>query len=247
MADKAQQYKYKANRCASCGMAVEEMVERFGTFSRMFELHHVDPDKKDPDYNNLIKQNLSSKQVDELDKSILLCRNCHGIVHAQNTKVSAVIKVNDGAREVSQKLTGWLIHDQKEKSFKILCEEKLLLERYREKDGSGNEEIIYGVDLESGERFISNLKGLNEGETYCLWSAETNTLMIRVTKIGENLKVENNVEFRFFSMEAPSLPKEQRFWYRNGVVLYGDGQVQTEGLYTFHLVQSMLSLTRVAT
>lgn len=241
MADKAQQYKYKGNRCASCGMGVEEMIERFDTFSRMFELHHVDPDQKDPDYNNLIKQNLSTKQVDELDKCILLCRNCHGLVHAQNTRVSAIITVNDGVREVSQKLTGWLIADKKEKSFKILSEETLLLERYKEKDGSGNEEILYGVDLESGERFTSNLKKLREKETYCLWSVQKNELMIRVTKIGENLKIENNVAFRFFRIEAPSLAKKgDRFWYRNGVVLYGDGRIQKEGLYTFDLVQSEL-------
>jgi len=56
------QLKYKGNRCAFCGMTVEEMLARYGTFKRMTEFHHIDEGKKAKNYNNLIQRKLSSEQ-----------------------------------------------------------------------------------------------------------------------------------------------------------------------------------------
>jgi len=44
MANRAQLYKYRGDHCSHCGKSVKEMVERYSTFNRMFEFHHVDPD-----------------------------------------------------------------------------------------------------------------------------------------------------------------------------------------------------------
>jgi len=216
------------------------MLERFGTFSRMFELHHVDPGKKDDNYDSLIRQKLSSKQIDELDKCILLCKNCHGLVHAQNTKVKAVIEINYGERTISQKLSGWLVLDKKDQLIKFLCEEKLLIEPYIEKCRDGIKNIVFGVDLQSFEYFVRRMKGLKDGEVYEIFSVEKNEIMLRVEKNGDNLKVENNVKFGFITMDGSNAPKGKKFWYRNGIILYESGETQSEGLYTFHLPQSKL-------
>lgn len=240
MSNKTQLYKYKGNQCSVCGMSVQEMFKRYGTFNRMFELHHVNPKRKGKDYNNLIKQNLSSKQIDEVDKCVLLCRNCHGLVHAQDTQVKVVITINYCNRDMSQELSGWLVTDQLDKSFTFLCEQKLLIEPYIEQCGDADKTVISGLDLQSGEHFLKQVKSLNNGDVYSIWSAERNKLMLRVTNNGEHLKVENNVEFGFIAMDGSELPKGERFWYRNGVILYESGEVQSEGFYTFPLLKSKL-------
>jgi hypothetical protein len=48
-------YKYKGNRCGHCGVSVQEMLDKWGTFKRLFELDHIDPAKKHPDYENMIR------------------------------------------------------------------------------------------------------------------------------------------------------------------------------------------------
>ncbi|WP_133470545.1 HNH endonuclease [Paraglaciecola marina] len=232
---KEQQYKYKGNRCSICGMTVQEMVSRYGTFSRMFELHHIDPDKKDSNYNNLIKQNLSAKQLDEIDKCILLCRVCHGVVHAQDVKINGEIKLSFNGREVSQKISGWLVIDQKKQSFQFLCEEKLLIEPYVDQVAKQSKGIIFGVDINDGNHLISQIKLLKNNESYKVWKAETNELMLQVTRRDQTLIFEIKIAFRFCELDGSGLPKGERYWYRNGIILYENGEVQTEGVLINHL------------
>src|SRR4051794_2987882 len=81
-------YKYKGNECGHCGVSVQEMLERWNTFHRLFELNHIDPRKKHPDYDNLIRRVFTAEQLDEVDKCVLLCVECHKALHAQNITAS---------------------------------------------------------------------------------------------------------------------------------------------------------------
>ncbi|MEX2174200.1 MAG: hypothetical protein WD872_07550, partial [Pirellulaceae bacterium] len=78
-ANRRQLYEYKGDRCGYCGRPVQEMIEEFGGFERIFEFNHIEPAKKHPDYDNLIRRTISTEQLDEIDKCVLLCRVCHGI------------------------------------------------------------------------------------------------------------------------------------------------------------------------
>lgn len=216
------------------------MLERFGTFNRMFELHHIDPKKKASDYDKLIKQKLSTRQLNELDKCILLCRNCHGLVHAQNTQVKALLSIDYGGRKVEQELSGWLVTDSKNNSIQFLCEEKLLIEPYIEKLGNGLPNLIYGVDIKDAERFLRNVKLLQDGETYIVRSAESKKILLRITRNDDNLKVEQDLEFRFLELDANYAQKGERFWFRNGILLKDNGEVLSKGVFTFHLLRSRL-------
>ena len=209
------------------------MLERFGTFNRMFELHHIDPKKKASDYDNLIKQQLSTLQLDELDKCILLCRTCHGLVHAQNTQVKALLSIDFGGRKVEQELSGWLVVDAKDCSIQFLCEEKLLIEPYIEQLASGSRNLIYGVDIKEPSRFLENIKALQEGESYLILSAASNKVLLRVSRNGDDLKVEQDLEFRFLEMDGSNTKKGKRFWFRNGILLQDDGEAFSKG--TTHL------------
>lgn len=240
MSDRAQLYQYKGNRCSACGLSVQDMIQRHGTFKRMFELHHIDPSKKDENYNNLIKQNLSSKQINEIDKCVLLCRNCHGLVHAQDINVKMKVTLNYCGETVYQELNGCLVIDLVDKSCKFLCEEKLLVEPYLEQYDLNEQKIIFGVDLEDGKHLLNKVKSLKGNEVYSIYTAESKDLMFRATLINNIVKIENNISFGFFTMDGALLPKGQRFWYRNGVVLFDNDEVKTEGLVTLTIAQDKL-------
>jgi hypothetical protein len=233
MNKRAQLYKYKGNRCCSCGLSIHEMVERYGTFERMFELHHIDPAKKADNYNNLIKQKLSSEQLEEVDKCVLLCSVCHGLVHAQNIKAKVTITIDYEERSLSQDLNGWLIVDMVDNSKKFFSEERLLLTRYLEKLNDAEPIVIFGIDLKDGLRYKDMVASLKKGDVYQIFHAETGDLMLQAKSTDTGLELDINVKFGFIDIDASKAPKGSRFWYRNGYRLLENGEVETEGIFKF--------------
>lgn len=61
------------NICARCG---------YGEFQSGLEFHHVNPDEKDESPNMAINSGDKKRIRYELDKCIMLCRNCHMTFHA---------------------------------------------------------------------------------------------------------------------------------------------------------------------
>lgn len=55
-------------KCARCGYDKTQVA---------LEFHHIDPDEKDAQVSTIINSNNHSKIMFEIDKCILLCRNCH--------------------------------------------------------------------------------------------------------------------------------------------------------------------------
>ena len=68
--------QYKGSKCHRCQLHLE------ATHYAVFEFHHADPTTKDVDWT---KMRLSSwkKIMQELDKCVLLCANCHRITHVE--------------------------------------------------------------------------------------------------------------------------------------------------------------------
>jgi len=126
MRSRRQIYRYRGDRCARCGLSVQEMVERYGSFHRLFEFHHVDPSDKHPHYRNLIRRSISTEKLDELDKCILLCRQCHGLVHSQFGRAKLALTVRAGRRKTRQMIEGSLILDRLDKHAHFLASESLL-------------------------------------------------------------------------------------------------------------------------
>src|SRR5437899_2329092 len=116
------QLKYKGNRCAHCGMSVADSLERYGTFHRMYHFNHIDPAKKADDYENLIRRNISTEQLDELDKCVLLCAVCHGVVHAQDITITPTLTVTAGVRTASQTFKGQVIFDKIENKISFFTD-----------------------------------------------------------------------------------------------------------------------------
>ena len=65
---------YKGNSCVDCNVS-------YPTYPYViFDFHHLDPSDKDVDWSKLRLRSWN-KIVEELDKCILLCSNCHRMRH----------------------------------------------------------------------------------------------------------------------------------------------------------------------
>jgi hypothetical protein len=232
MANRSQLYKYKGNMCAACGLSVQGMVERFGTFDRMFEFNHVDPTKKHPHYDSLIRRELSSEQLDEVDKCVLLCRECHGVVHAQNITGEIVIEVRTAGISAEQKIKGQAIHDRLARTITFLTCDKLLIYPYRVQLGGTRPRIHFGTEFEP-HGLVEYMKSVVKHNTMVIrdWKGVT---MLRVEK-SENakMKIVHNIRFPFFTSEL-NADDGNILWIRNGIGLTRDGQIMDKGNITYY-------------
>ena len=67
--------EYKGGKCSVCGSVVHTAA---------FDFHHIDPEEKDTD-PGLMMGLTDEKLFCELDKCILICSNCHRILHYEET------------------------------------------------------------------------------------------------------------------------------------------------------------------
>ena len=63
--------EYKGGKCVKCG---------YSKCQAALDFHHSDPSQKDPDWKKMRSWKFE-KIIDELDKCILVCRNCHSEIH----------------------------------------------------------------------------------------------------------------------------------------------------------------------
>ena len=66
--------EYLGNSCEHCG------IEYDGNNATIFDFHHLDPDEKEFKPAALMSRHWDNI-IEELDKCILLCSNCHRIEH----------------------------------------------------------------------------------------------------------------------------------------------------------------------
>ena len=69
--------KYLGGKCSNCGIQLTD--ENYS----IFDFHHIDPSTKEFVWTKLRLLN-ESKILQELDKCVLLCANCHRLVHQEN-------------------------------------------------------------------------------------------------------------------------------------------------------------------
>lgn len=229
--NRAQLYKYKGNRCASCGESVENMVKRYGTFNRMIEFNHIDPKSKHKDYDNLIRRVISTEQIDEVDKCVLLCRKCHGILHAQNIDGYMEITVNFDGRNVSQKLNGQFIVDKLDKEITFLSNQKLLLEPYLVKVGGEPEKVLCALELETESFLASRFLNLESHKSIVIQSIDGKRELMKAEYIeGRKAKFSQALGFPIFMMQLSENEGDPPYlWIRNGMLLTKNGEIIIKG------------------
>lgn len=228
-------YRYKGNRCACCGVAVKEMLDRWGTFNRMFQFHHINPSSKDREYKKLIAKRLSRRQADELDKCVLLCTQCHATLHAQEIKAKLTLQVDLGTRIVSQTMDGWVRADFQEQRLKFITNQRFML-RPCLVFLAGNEPItLCPIEILSEQHLlnwldnIATLKSMVIGDPYLnvQWASlqYQNDGRVRCTQ---------RIEFPLFLMEFQVTdPQPETVLLRHGAFLSSSGEVHFKGEVSF--------------
>lgn len=74
--NKVEAILYKGGKCNMCGL-------EYNTCNgSVFDFHHINPEEKDFTISQrLVRQSISEEVKQELDKCILVCANCHRIIH----------------------------------------------------------------------------------------------------------------------------------------------------------------------
>ncbi|HEX3147690.1 MAG TPA: HNH endonuclease [Gemmataceae bacterium] len=233
MANREQLYRYKGNQCAHCGLGVQEILDRFGTFACVFEFNHIDPIKKHPDYDNVIRRVISTEQLDEVDKCVLLCRNCHGIAHAQDDMVELVVQVTAAKRTMEQRFKGQLILDLSRRAGKFFTDQQVLFLPYRVSVGARKPRVLFGQEL-LDRYLVSYIDNLPEANPVVVrtWDKQE---QVRIELLGEDgYRITHDVRCPLFMAELPVERGEvPMFWVRRGAVLGREGQVFLNGTLTY--------------
>jgi hypothetical protein len=203
----------------------------------MFQFNHIDPKKKDNDYENLIRREISTKQLDEVDKCVLLCNGCHGIVHAQDitATVRLCIKVNN--RTVEQTFKGQLILDRLERTATFFTDEPILIIPYWVYIGSKKPKMMFGKEIEDGfiMSHIDNIKKTKKKMAIHSWDDK---FLMRVTlQDNGDIKLEHSVHCPFITAELCGDDGEYAIWVRNGKWLTKDGEVKSNGVFTLYGIE----------
>jgi hypothetical protein len=230
-----QLYAYKGDRCAYCGKSVQQELDDYGSMQRVFELHHVDPTQKHPNYDNLIRRVISTEQIDEVDKCILLCRVCHGRAEAVGVQaeIELTVRVHFDKRdyEVSERLKGLVIikHGISPR-WSFMSNETPKARPYTIQYGSKKPRFIWGTEVEGtlGRDVFPNIRRHREVTIRTL----NGDLMMRLTYNGDaEATLERDICFPFLeSVLCGDRLSDQQVWVRNGAALIKGGAVRHSGI-----------------
>lgn len=226
-------YEYKGNGCDHCGKSISDVLKRYKTINRMFEFHHIDPELKASNYKNLIEQKLSSIQLKELDKCVLICAECHKLIHAQNDKVDLNIKLEIDNRMISKSISGWIITDHIEMTKKFISNEVHLLRPYLFKNGS-SERIVFSFEIiDDINIFFKEIKNLNDKAEFCIYSFNNGCEVLKARRFGKKIELDISCLFRELSIEPIQIKRKDRFWVTGGFYLDYNENILND--VTFHV------------
>lgn len=187
-------YRYKGDSCEYCGTTVQEKLRVFRTIAG-FNFHHLDPIKKSPEYDNLIRRKLSSEHFDEVDKCALLCRNCHDTLHGQDITVPVDVTLKaEGIEPIQHVLTCQVICDYEKQECKLFSDEFRLLQLYRVRSGSNGEKVLSGIQLQA--RLKGAIYGTKDAGLLIVCDFVSDEEFFRAEPIDEKqVRVRYNLDF----------------------------------------------------
>jgi hypothetical protein len=235
MSQRAQFYQYKGNRCASCGMNVPEMIQRYGTFNRMFQFHHVNPATKDRHYKRLMTQRLNRRQMDEIDKCVLLCTQCHATIHAQEITATLELAVELNRRKVTQQFRGWIKADALAKTLTFVTNEPYLLELCEVRFRDETSQLLFLVEIEQKGNLVRWLTDIEKHKSVEIRSLVRRGHFMRIEHVhGRKIRVVQTLGLPILSIEAWPIDKPNEVAFvRNGFFLSASGELHSEGQMSY--------------
>lgn len=231
-ADRLQLYEYAGGKCCFCGRDVRESLARFRTISG-FEFNHIDPKKKHPDYDNLIRRNLSGEQLDEVDKCALLCSTCHRIFHAQRITARAVLNLRAGKLRRRQTYRAVGMADWSENRIVLFSDQDDKLALFTAQYPKHSPRLLTKRDIERS--FLSELLPGTRQHQSLLIRAIDRTPLLRVDRLDqEHFEIQMDLRCPLFQLELHGEPGDPQIWVRNGRAVTAGGEVLKRGIVTLH-------------
>lgn len=197
----------------------------------MFEFHHVDPTTKDKHYRKLMAQRLSRRQMDEIDKCVLLCTQCHAVIHAQEITATLELSAQIDKRIAKQTFTGWIRADRVAKTLTFVTNQPYLLLPCEVKLGTEEPRTFFIVEIEQDRNLKSWLADLEQHKIIEIRSLMNPRHFMRATHTAPgHMSVKQTLGLPITALELQPLdqPKEKIF-IRNGIWLSASGEVLTDG------------------
>lgn len=231
------QLLYKGNKCAYCGMSVLESLQRYGTFHRMYQFNHIDPSKKHPDYDNLIRRSISNEQLDELDNCVLLCNQCHGILHGQNINVSLALVVKVWDQTAEQTFKGQVIFDGVANRLAFFTDDEMLIKPYWLNLGDEPTRLIFSKDLKHS--LMKQWVPLTKTRGPLAITNEQHDLLLGAIRLdGTDVEIAQHCKFDLFPVQGNPTP-DTFIWCRNGLAIIRQrGEVSILDTYTIKMVMA---------
>ena len=216
-------------------MTVSEMVARYGTFNRMFEFHHVNPSTKDQHYKRLMAQRLNRRQMDEIDKCVLLCTQCHAIIHAQEITATLELAAELHHRLVRQQFQGWIRADKLAKSLTFMTNQPYLLELCEVHLGDQAPQLLFLVEIEQERNLRRWFAEIQQHKTIEIRSVSRRKHFMRVDHVqGNEITVTQSLGLPITALEFyPVNQPNEIFFFRNGFLLTATGEVHSDGQVTY--------------
>lgn len=226
MVNRQQLYDYKDGTCAYCNLSVREMIARYGSFERMFEFHHIDPSQKHAQYKNLIRRTINTCQLDEVDKCILLCNNCHGLVHSAGINVELELTVHVESRQAIQRIQGQLIIDHTQQICSVLTNDSVAVLPYNINIGANPSRLIFGTEMQTDSFLPTTFDSLAVDEILIISSfSNSNEVLLKVEKRSDaSLYIEQDIRFSILNINFES-DQGEKIWIRNGKIVMSSGDL----------------------
>jgi hypothetical protein len=208
---KLAQCQYLGGKCVVSGSKVEDDLDRWGTL-RHYDNHHINPDLKADDYDNLIRREIcSGKALEELSKCVLVKSDYHDIIESQ--KVKGAIKLPSG---IEIPIRSGIIDPKQEfgwagKFFLDRTDLKRLVPR-RFLVVTGKTETVMNEN-EIGDQFFDSIRSLSPGEHYQVRNGDLVLLDIE-KRDKENIVVTLDGLFDLFSWKLES--EGNTYYIRDG-------------------------------
>jgi hypothetical protein len=228
--DRHLRLEYMGGRCIICHKTIEETERRLFTSKGAFQFNHIDPSKKSPIYENLIRRVISQEQLDELDKCNLLCGFCHPIW--TNQRLTGEINItrtlpNGRVVEMRSSFHAFAEMDGETPHFYLFADEPRNPDIYEFALGRKKRESRLGFELE--QELVKLLLETRERRTLRVWDQQG--VAFEAKRVDAScVRFRFAVRFPLFKFEGRTdNPARPHLWVRNGKMLIKGLGVRTNG------------------
>jgi len=222
--------KLKGNKCLHCGATVQEAIARRGTVKNKFEFNHADPSKKHPRYKALIeRKTFSTELLDELDKTYLLCVDCHRTLHAQHIRGRASMSFQLDGLRLNANCTGQVVADWVDRKFTFFSAQDVYTDAYYVQIGDAEPVLQFGQTLKDNfDKYLLGTKVTGQLRVYTYDMKE----VFSAVKLSEtDLELTHSTTFSLIPVKITD-PKVGTIWMRGGWTVFQNGTSSRNGTLT---------------